>query len=54
LSAHLRKFCDYVVSEFANAAAGNHVNKLTDAILNLLWKFNVVPFDRLLLCMVSF
>ncbi|ODN05213.1 Mediator of RNA polymerase II transcription subunit 23 [Orchesella cincta] len=51
ISANLRKFCDYVVCEFANAGAGQYVNKLADAISDLIWKFNIIPFDRLLLCL---
>lgn len=51
LSAHLRTFVDYLVYEFANSVAGQHVNKYAEALNNLIWKFQIVNLDRLLLCM---
>jgi hypothetical protein len=53
LSAHLRKFCDYLVFEFANSGGGQHVNKCVDAINDMIWKYNIVTIDRLVLCLVS-
>ena len=52
LSAHLRKFCDYLVFEFTIKEEGQHVNKCVDAINNMIWKYNIVTIDRLILCMV--
>ncbi|KAH0954985.1 hypothetical protein HN011_002731 [Eciton burchellii] len=51
LSAHLRKFCDYLVFEFANSAGGQHVNKCVDTINDMIWKYNIVTIDRLVLCL---
>ncbi|XP_071446035.1 mediator of RNA polymerase II transcription subunit 23 isoform X2 [Hetaerina americana] len=51
LSAHLRKFCDYLVFEFANSGGGQHVNKCVDAINDMIWKYNIVTIDRLVLCL---
>ena len=53
LSAHLRKFCDYLVFEFANSGGGQQVNKCVDAINDMIWKYNIVTIDRLVLCLVS-
>ncbi|XP_063986050.1 mediator of RNA polymerase II transcription subunit 23 [Diachasmimorpha longicaudata] len=51
LSAHLRKFCDYLVFEFANSVGGQHVNKCVDTINHMIWKYNIVTIDRLVLCL---
>jgi len=51
LSAHLRTFVDYLVYEFANSVAGQHVNKYAEALNDLIWKFQIISLDRLLLCM---
>ncbi|XP_012057151.1 PREDICTED: mediator of RNA polymerase II transcription subunit 23 [Atta cephalotes] len=51
LSAHLRKFCDYLVFEFANSVGGQHVNKCVDTINDMIWKYNIVTIDRLVLCL---
>lgn len=53
LSAHLRKFCDYLVFKFAVSEEGQHVNKCVDAINSMIWKYNIVTIDRLVLCLVS-
>ncbi|XP_076272073.1 mediator complex subunit 23 isoform X2 [Rhynchophorus ferrugineus] len=50
-SAHLRKFCDCLVFEFTNSAGGSHVNKCVDIINDMIWKYNIVTFDRLVLCL---
>ncbi|KAI5729263.1 hypothetical protein M8J76_000799 [Diaphorina citri] len=49
LSAHLRKFCDYLVFKFANSEEGKsqRVNKCVDAINSMIWKYNIVTIDRL-------
>ncbi|XP_051162012.1 mediator of RNA polymerase II transcription subunit 23 [Leptopilina boulardi] len=52
LSAHLRKFCDYLVFEFSNSVGGGqHVNKCVDTINDMIWKYNLVTIDRLVLCL---
>nr|XP_022905695.1 mediator of RNA polymerase II transcription subunit 23 isoform X1 [Onthophagus taurus] len=51
LSAHLRKFCDCLVFEFTNSAGGQHVNKCVDTINEMIWKYNIVTIDRLVLCL---
>ncbi|KAL7298235.1 mediator of RNA polymerase II transcription subunit 23 [Trichogramma pretiosum] len=52
LSAHLRKFCDYIVFEVSSITSdGQYVNKCVDAINGMIWKYNIVTFDRLVLCL---
>lgn len=51
LSTHLRTFVDYLVYEFANSVAGELVNKYAEALCSLIWKFQIISLDRLLLCM---
>jgi mediator of RNA polymerase II transcription subunit 23 len=51
LSAHLRKFCDCLVFEFSNSPGGQHVNKCVDTINDMIWKYNIVTIDRLVLCL---
>lgn len=51
LSAQLRTFVDYLVYEFANSVGGQHVNKYAEALNDLIWKFQIISLDRLLLCM---
>ncbi|KAL3284506.1 hypothetical protein HHI36_018665 [Cryptolaemus montrouzieri] len=51
LSAHLRKFCDCLVFEFTNSPGGQHVNKCVDTINDMIWKYNIVTLDRLVLCL---
>lgn len=51
LSAHLRKLCDYLSYEFASSGPNQNVNKSVDAINDLIWKYNVVTLDRLVLCL---
>ncbi|XP_037977902.2 mediator of RNA polymerase II transcription subunit 23 [Plutella xylostella] len=53
LSAHLRKFCDYLVFEVTNPPAGGpHIHKCVDAINDIIWKYNIVTIDKLVLCLV--
>ncbi|KAL1116974.1 hypothetical protein AAG570_004302 [Ranatra chinensis] len=52
LSSHLRKFCDYLIYELSSTEEGQHVNKSVDAVNNMIWKYNIVTIDRLVLCMV--
>ncbi|XP_014226928.1 mediator of RNA polymerase II transcription subunit 23-like [Trichogramma pretiosum] len=52
LSLHLRKFCDYIVFEVSSTTCdGQYVNKCVDAINSMIWTYNVVTFDRLILCL---
>lgn len=51
LSAHLRKLCDYLAYYFANSGQNQNINKRVDAINDLIWKYNVVTLDRLVLCL---
>ena len=51
LSAHLRKFCDCLVYEFTNCPGGQHVNKCVDTINDMVWKYNILTLDRLILCL---
>lgn len=53
LSAHLRKFCDYFVFEVTNSAGQQQVNKCVDTINDMIWKYNIITIDRLVLCLVS-
>jgi len=50
LSAHIRTFVDYLVHEFSTSGA-SHINKNAEALYKLVWKFQIVSLDRLLLCM---
>lgn len=51
LSAHLRKLCDYLVFEVTNSGVNLHINKCVDTINDMIWKYNVVTIDRLVLCL---
>lgn len=51
LTAHLRSFCDVLVMEFGKSYPPGHVGKCIDAINNLIWKYNIIALDRLILCM---
>uniref|UniRef100_A0A1B6D9V1 Mediator of RNA polymerase II transcription subunit 23 n=1 Tax=Clastoptera arizonana TaxID=38151 RepID=A0A1B6D9V1_9HEMI len=52
LSSHLRNFCDYIVFEFVTSGEGQHVNKCVDAINSMVWQYNIITIDRLILCLV--
>ena len=51
LTAHLRTFCDFLVHEFSKSGGGGHVNKCIDAMNCMIWKYNIITLDRLVLCM---
>lgn len=38
--------------EVTNPAGGPHINKCVDAIIDIIWKYNIVTIDRLVLCLV--
>lgn len=52
LSNHLRKLCDYLAYDFANSGQSPNINLRVDAVNDLIWKYNVVTLDRLVLCLV--
>lgn len=52
LSAHVRTFADYLVHEFSTSQGSQQINKCVESLNDLIWKCNVVPIDRLVLCMV--
>jgi mediator of RNA polymerase II transcription subunit 23 len=52
LSSHLRKLCDYLVYEVhCSGMSVTHVNKCVDTVNDMIWKYNVVTIDRLVLCL---
>lgn len=51
MSAHLRKLCDYLAYDFANSGQNQNINKRVDAVNDLIWKYNIVTLDRLVLCL---
>lgn len=52
LSLHLRKLCDYLIHEVATSGGNHQIKKCVDSIGDLVWKYNVLTLDRLLLCLV--
>lgn len=53
LAAHVRTLCDFLVLEFSNSAGGQHVTKYVETMNSIIWVYNIVPIDRLMLCLVS-
>jgi len=51
LNNHLRTFCDFLVYEFANSGKGQHVNKCIDVLNEMVWDYNIVTIERLVLCL---
>jgi mediator of RNA polymerase II transcription subunit 23 len=51
LTTHLRNFCDVLVCEFSKSGGSGHVNKCIEAMNSLIWKYNIIALDRLILCM---
>ncbi len=51
LTAHIRNFCDLMVLEFSKSGGSGHVSKCIEAMNKLIFKYNVVPLDRLILTM---
>ena len=51
LSANLRKLCDYLVSEVVSSNGKEFIHKSVDSINNMIWKYNVVTIDRVVLCL---
>lgn len=53
LAAHLRSLADYLIYEFSQSTGGQHINKCIEALNDLIWKWGVVPIDRMVLSLVS-
>lgn len=51
LAAHVRTLCDFLVLEFSNSAGGQHVTKYVETMNSIIWVYNIVPIDRLMLCL---
>ncbi|KAL7643695.1 UNVERIFIED_CONTAM: hypothetical protein RMT77_005693 [Armadillidium vulgare] len=51
LMAHVRTLCDFLVLEFSNSSLGTHLSKCVDTMNAIIWQFNIVPIDRLILCL---
>ncbi|KAK7070435.1 Mediator of RNA polymerase II transcription subunit 23 [Halocaridina rubra] len=52
LAAHVRTLCDFLVLEFSNSAGGQHVSKYVETMNSIIWVYNIVPIDRLMLCLL--
>ena len=53
LTSHLRSFCDLVVNEFNKSGTeAGHLSKRINAITSMIWKYNIIPPDKLMLCLV--
>lgn len=53
LDTEIRKFIFhlFLTLMFTTWFTGQHVNKCVDAINNMIWKYNIVTIDRLVLCL---
>ena len=40
-----------LVCEFSKSGQAGHVNKCIDAMNNMIWKYNIVALEKLILCM---
>ncbi|CAL4068022.1 unnamed protein product, partial [Meganyctiphanes norvegica] len=52
LAGHVRTLCDFLVLEFSSSAGGQHVTKYVETMNAIIWKYNIVAIDRLMLCLV--
>ena len=50
LMAHVRTLCDFLVLEFSNTSLGV-LSKCVDTMNAIIWQYNIVPIDRLMLCL---
>lgn len=50
--AHVRTFADFLVYEFSTSAGGQQLNKCIEILNDMVWKYNIVTLDRLILCLV--
>lgn len=54
LVAHVRTFADFLVYELSTSAGGQQqLNKCIEILNDMVWKYNIVTLDRLILCLVS-
>ncbi|KAM9316931.1 mediator of RNA polymerase II transcription subunit 23 isoform 5-T5 [Gastrophryne carolinensis] len=51
LVAHVRTFADFLVYEFSTSAGGQQLNKCIEMLNDMVWKYNIVTLDRLILCL---
>ena len=51
LTSHLRIFCDLLVCDISKSTVSGHVTKCIEYLNNLIWKYNIIALDRLVLCM---
>ncbi|MGH0155386.1 UNVERIFIED_CONTAM: hypothetical protein FKN15_066795 [Acipenser sinensis] len=51
LVAHVRTFADFLVYEFSTSAGGQQLNKCIEILNDMVWKYNIVTLDRLILCL---
>jgi len=49
MQPHLRSLCDLIVSEFGVSKGGGQVNKMIDAVNNMIWREAVTTLDRFVL-----
>lgn len=52
LVAHVRTFSDFLVYEFSTSPGGQQLNKCIEILNDMVWKYNIVTLDRLILCLV--
>lgn len=52
LVAHVRTFADFLVYEFSISPGGPQLNKCIEILNDMVWKYNIVTLDRLILCLV--
>nr|CAB3263735.1 mediator of RNA polymerase II transcription subunit 23-like [Phallusia mammillata] len=51
LSSHVRTFSDFLISEFSVVDGGDHLKVCADLLQDMVWKYNIVFPDRLILCL---
>uniref|UniRef100_A0A8C1XQ15 Mediator of RNA polymerase II transcription subunit 23 n=1 Tax=Cyprinus carpio TaxID=7962 RepID=A0A8C1XQ15_CYPCA len=52
LVAHVRTFADFLVYELSTSAGGQQqLNKCIEILNDMVWKYNIVTLDRLILCL---
>nr|XP_009858310.1 mediator of RNA polymerase II transcription subunit 23-like isoform X1 [Ciona intestinalis] len=51
LSQHVRKFSDFLVYEFSVLEGGSDVKICANVLQDMVWKYNIVFLDRLILCL---
>ncbi|XP_065744600.1 mediator of RNA polymerase II transcription subunit 23 isoform X6 [Phocoena phocoena] len=51
LVVHVRTFADFLVYEFSTSAGGQQLNKCIEILNDMVWKYNIVTLDRLILCL---